>query len=66
MNDKDLRWFDVEYVPKKYIFSREDRPRNLDVPVSDYFPVIDLAKRVTPIEAILKASQEYGFFQVPY
>ncbi|XP_024967845.1 hyoscyamine 6-dioxygenase-like isoform X1 [Cynara cardunculus var. scolymus] len=68
--DKDLRWFDVEFVPEDYIFSKEERPRNLDIPVCDLIPVIDLAKaaassgRTQPIEAVLTASQEFGLFQV--
>ncbi|KAI3773003.1 hypothetical protein L6452_04199 [Arctium lappa] len=63
MNEgKDLRWFDVKNVPEGYIFSKENRPQNLDSPVSDSIPVIDLEK--TPIEAIFKASQEFGFFYV--
>ncbi|KAL7586109.1 hyoscyamine 6-dioxygenase isoform X2 [Lactuca sativa] len=62
--DKDSRWFNVNYVPQEYIFSHEDRPQNLDIPVCDSFPVIDLGIPFQPIEAILKASQEFGFFQV--
>ncbi|KAJ9554644.1 hypothetical protein OSB04_018689 [Centaurea solstitialis] len=70
MEDKDSRWFDVDFVPDDYIFSQEDRPQNLDVPVSDSIPVIDLGKsmavngRIQPVEAILTASKEFGFFQV--
>ncbi|KAI3685620.1 hypothetical protein L6452_34871 [Arctium lappa] len=68
--DKDLRWFNVESVPEDYIFSKEKRPRNLDIPVCDLIPVIDLAKvaasngRTQSIEAVLTASQEFGLFQV--
>ncbi|PWA44820.1 flavanone 3-hydroxylase [Artemisia annua] len=62
--DKDSRWFDVELVPESYIFSPTDRPQNLDVAICDSIPVIDLAKHIQPIESILKASQEFGFFQV--
>ncbi|KAJ0796737.1 putative oxoglutarate/iron-dependent dioxygenase, non-heme dioxygenase domain-containing protein [Helianthus annuus] len=69
--DKDHRWFELECVPKEYIFPKEYRPQNLDSPVCDSIPVIDLAKSKAanghnsqPVEEILKASQEFGFFQV--
>nr|XP_043622803.1 hyoscyamine 6-dioxygenase-like [Erigeron canadensis] len=68
--DQNLKWFDVEYVPGGYIFPKEDRPRNLGIPVCDSIPVIDLPKatapneHMQPVEAILNASQEFGFFQV--
>nr|GEV69747.1 hyoscyamine 6-dioxygenase-like [Tanacetum cinerariifolium] len=62
--DKDSRWFDVELVPESYIFSPKDRPQHLDVAICDSIPVVDLAKNIEPIESILKASQEFGFFQV--
>ncbi|XP_076889482.1 hyoscyamine 6-dioxygenase-like [Bidens hawaiensis] len=68
--DKDSRWFELEYVPKDYIFSKEYRPQNIDTSVSDSVPVIDLAKSKAanghsqPVEEILKASQEFGFFHV--
>lgn len=64
---KDSKWFDVEFVPKDYVFSKEYGPRNLDSPVCDSIPVIDLSKangHIDPVEAILSASQEFGFFQV--
>ncbi|KAJ9547890.1 hypothetical protein OSB04_020534 [Centaurea solstitialis] len=59
---KDLRWFDVKSVPEGYIFSKELRPNNLDSSFCDSIPVIDLEN--TPLEAIIKASQEFGFFHV--
>ena len=59
---KDSRWFDVKLVPDDYIFPQEFRPENLDSPVSDSIPVIDLQN--TPIQEIFKASQDFGFFQV--
>ncbi|KAK1420550.1 hypothetical protein QVD17_22237 [Tagetes erecta] len=75
--DKDSRWFEVECVPKNYIFSKEDRPQNLDAPVSDSIPVIDLAisnlqasavningHNTQLVEQISMASQQFGFFQV--
>ncbi|KAI7730135.1 hypothetical protein M8C21_001423 [Ambrosia artemisiifolia] len=68
--DKDARWFELECVPKEYIFSEEYRPQNIDSPVCDSIPVISLAKSEAanehsqPVEEILKASQEFGFFQV--
>ncbi|XP_076889481.1 hyoscyamine 6-dioxygenase-like [Bidens hawaiensis] len=68
--EKDLRWFELEHVPKDYIFPEEYRPRNLDTPVCDSIPVIGLAKskatngQSQPVEEILKASQDFGFFHV--
>ncbi|KAM0071391.1 putative isopenicillin N synthase [Helianthus debilis subsp. tardiflorus] len=67
--DKGARWFELECVPKEYIFPKEHRPQNLDSPVCDSIPVISLAKSKAenghsqPVEEILKASQELGFFQ---
>ncbi|KAI3773008.1 hypothetical protein L6452_04205 [Arctium lappa] len=60
--DKDLRSFEVGFVPENYIISKKYRPENLDIPVSDSIPLIDLQN--TPLEEILKASQDFGFFQV--
>lgn len=57
------KWFNVEYVPKDYIFPKEERPENLDTPVCDSIPAIDLSNS-NSFEAILMASQELGFFQV--
>ncbi|KAL8191945.1 hypothetical protein R6Q57_028676 [Mikania cordata] len=68
--DKHSRWFELEYVPEDYIFSKEDRPQNLDRSVCYSVPVIDLENpkaangQSQPVEEILKASEEFGFFQV--
>ncbi|KAF5810571.1 putative oxoglutarate/iron-dependent dioxygenase, non-heme dioxygenase domain-containing protein [Helianthus annuus] len=68
--DKGARWFELECVPKEYIFPTEYRPQNLESPVCDSIPVISLANSKAenghsqPVEEILKASQELGFFQV--
>ncbi|KAM0030805.1 putative oxoglutarate/iron-dependent dioxygenase, non-hem dioxygenase domain-containing protein [Helianthus debilis subsp. tardiflorus] len=62
--DKDARWFELECLPNDYILLEENRPQNLDSPVCDSIPVIDLAKPNGPVEEILKGSQEFGFFQV--
>ncbi|KAJ9547994.1 hypothetical protein OSB04_020537 [Centaurea solstitialis] len=59
---KDFRWFDVKSVPEGYIMSKELRPNNLDSSFCDSIPIIDLEN--TSIEAIIKASQEFGFFNV--
>ncbi|KAI3516553.1 hypothetical protein L1887_15471 [Cichorium endivia] len=50
-------------ITSNHMVTSEDRPQNLEVPVCDSFPVIDLGNPLQPIEAILKASQEFGFFQ---
>ncbi|KAK1420549.1 hypothetical protein QVD17_22236 [Tagetes erecta] len=71
--DKDSRWFELERVPKDYIFSKEYRPQNVDSPACNSIPVIDLAITTKPVnighsqpavEEIFKASQDFGFFQV--
>ncbi|XP_071690339.1 hyoscyamine 6-dioxygenase-like [Rutidosis leptorrhynchoides] len=66
--DENSMWFDVENVPDAYIFPKKDRPHNLDLPVCNSIPVIDLSKatngHIQPVEAIITASQEFGFFQV--
>ncbi|XP_071721632.1 hyoscyamine 6-dioxygenase-like [Rutidosis leptorrhynchoides] len=66
--DKNSTWFNVEYVPNDYIFPKEHRPQNLDLPVCDSIPVIDISKATNghnqPVEDIITASQEFGFFQV--
>nr|XP_043635899.1 hyoscyamine 6-dioxygenase-like [Erigeron canadensis] len=62
--DKNSRWYDVKLVPDKYKLAKEDRPQNIDGQVCDSVPVIDLAKHRQAVEAILMASQEFGFFKV--
>ncbi|KAJ0581370.1 putative oxoglutarate/iron-dependent dioxygenase, isopenicillin N synthase [Helianthus annuus] len=65
--DKGARWFELECVPKEYIFPTEYRPQNLESPVCDSIPVISLANSKAenghsqPVEEILKASQEPRF-----
>ncbi|KAI9119427.1 hypothetical protein K1719_010102 [Acacia pycnantha] len=60
---------DVQRVPQDYIFPPEKRPGDLRVPVDEVIPVIDLSEaeqgdRTATIQKILKAAQEFGFFQV--
>lgn len=62
-------WFNVQTLPKDYIFPVEKRPgEELSTPICATIPVIDLGKaeydRKDTIQQILKASQEFGFFQV--
>ncbi|XP_054814086.1 hyoscyamine 6-dioxygenase-like [Prosopis cineraria] len=60
-------WYKVGSVPENYIFPQETRPGNLHVPmIGEGIPVIDLseADRSLTIQKILKASQDFGFFQV--
>ncbi|WCJ38372.1 2-oxoglutarate (2OG) and Fe(II)-dependent oxygenase superfamily protein [Euphorbia peplus] len=56
----------VESVPKDYVFPPQVRPGNFTFSVSDSIPVIDLGRldRAATVQKILKASQEFGFFQV--
>ncbi|KAJ0053173.1 hypothetical protein Pint_01753 [Pistacia integerrima] len=59
----------IQSVPESYILPPETRPGIFIVPQFETIPVIDLggettADRTTKIQQIMKASQEYGFFQV--
>ncbi|KAK1356696.1 hyoscyamine 6-dioxygenase-like [Heracleum sosnowskyi] len=58
-------WFDVQNVPTNYAFPEKDRPGELP-PVCLTLPVIDLGNATDAdlVNQILKASQEFGFFQV--
>ncbi|KAL6295463.1 hypothetical protein ACE6H2_003605 [Prunus campanulata] len=62
-------------LPETYIFPPDARPGKLAVPLCNNIPVIDLGggaeeasesddRRTYIVEQILKASQEFGFFQV--
>ncbi|GMP99493.1 hypothetical protein CsSME_00046941 [Camellia sinensis var. sinensis] len=56
----------VESVPESYIFPPERRPGNQVVPPCNTIPVIDF-QGLHPMELqhqIMKASQDYGFFQL--
>ncbi|XP_020231525.1 protein DOWNY MILDEW RESISTANCE 6-like [Cajanus cajan] len=61
--------FIVGSVPEDYIFPPDLRPGNLEIPLSSNITVIDLSEaqngdRTNTIHKIIKASQEFGFFQV--
>ncbi|WCJ38369.1 2-oxoglutarate (2OG) and Fe(II)-dependent oxygenase superfamily protein [Euphorbia peplus] len=55
-----------ESVPKDCVFPPHLRPRNFTFCASDSTPVIDLGglDRAATVVQILKASQDFGFFQV--
>lgn len=61
-------WKNVQSVPESYVFPPHRRPGNHVVPISRDIPIIDLQKspdnRAETIQQILKASQEFGIFQV--
>ncbi|KAK9058472.1 hypothetical protein SSX86_023314 [Deinandra increscens subsp. villosa] len=62
-------WSRVRCLPEKYIFPAERRPGNHKVSVSKDIPIIDLERINGPerdqiIQQIIKASQEFGLFQV--
>lgn len=62
-------WFNVEEVPRSYIFPQEYRPGKLPIPICSTIPVIDLGKamgaeQIHTIQHIMEAAQEFGFFQV--
>ncbi|CAK7346421.1 unnamed protein product [Dovyalis caffra] len=59
----------VQSLPEKYIFPLEKRPGKLPVPACKFVPIIDIDEtagenRAVIAQKILKASQEFGFFQV--
>ncbi|KAI9119112.1 hypothetical protein K1719_009787 [Acacia pycnantha] len=61
-------WYNVRAVPEDFIFPPETRPGNLHVPIGEVIPVIDLSEaeqgdRTPTIQKILRAYQEFGFFQ---
>ncbi|KAF8401867.1 hypothetical protein HHK36_012815 [Tetracentron sinense] len=59
----------IQSVPESYVVPLEKRPGNLVVPLCKTIPVVDLGggdgrDQTEIIQQILKASQEFGFFQV--
>ncbi|XP_058746262.1 hyoscyamine 6-dioxygenase-like [Vicia villosa] len=62
-------WSSMESVPGGYTFPPELRPGDTKIPISHTIPVIDLSEeytgdRTNTIQKIIKASEEFGFFQV--
>ncbi|GKV01880.1 hypothetical protein SLEP1_g14394 [Rubroshorea leprosula] len=59
-------WCNNGVLPPSYVHPSETRPGNLVVPPGTSIPVIDFAghDRNQIIQKILKAGEEYGFFQV--
>ncbi|KAK3014702.1 hypothetical protein RJ639_009632 [Escallonia herrerae] len=69
MEDHDFGLCNEKYVPESYIFPQKDRPGELLIPICHNIPVIDLGKAASAehpdtIKQILKAGQQFGFFQV--
>ncbi|XAR61111.1 Hyoscyamine (6S)-dioxygenase [Bertholletia excelsa] len=70
MENQGSSWFEVEHVPESYVFPPDSRPGKLvNAPLCKTFPVIDLQKssdqdKTEVIRKILKASEEFGMFQV--
>ncbi|GLU03647.1 hypothetical protein SLE2022_208360 [Rubroshorea leprosula] len=59
----------IQTLPESYVLPPDTRPGNLVVPFSHNIPVVNLGgKRIhdhaTMVQQIMKASQEFGFFQV--
>ncbi|KAM7527289.1 hypothetical protein LguiB_030699 [Lonicera macranthoides] len=61
----------VEIVPKSYVFTEEERPGSQLIPICEQIPVIhlggtnkDLQADSHTVQQILKAAQDFGFFQV--
>ncbi|XP_057963721.1 hyoscyamine 6-dioxygenase-like [Malania oleifera] len=63
-------WSNGQSLPENYVFPPEERPGKFIHPPCKAVPVIDLGKsadhghRDDIVQQILKASQEFGFFQV--
>ncbi|MBA0709892.1 hypothetical protein Golax_024910 [Gossypium laxum] len=62
-------WFSNKTLPQSYIFPPEARPGNHVIPRCNTIPVVDLSKalahdRIVIVQQILKASRDFGFFQV--
>jgi len=63
------RWSNIQSIPENYIFPPDSRPGHVKIPFSSNIPVIDLDEahegdRTNIIQKIIKAAQEFGFFQV--
>lgn len=56
-------WYNVQSLPENYIFPPETRPGKEIVPICNKIPVVDL-EGTDATWKILKAIQEFGFFQV--
>lgn len=62
-------WYKDNSLPENYIFPPETRPGKCIVPSSNNIPLIDLSQAVghhrsDTIQQILKAGNQFGFFQV--
>ncbi|KAL5068088.1 hypothetical protein RYX36_018975 [Vicia faba] len=62
-------WSSIESVPENYIFPPETRPGDIKIPICHSIPVIDLSEaqngdRTNTIQKMIKAAEEFGFFQV--
>ncbi|XP_031265726.1 LOW QUALITY PROTEIN: hyoscyamine 6-dioxygenase-like [Pistacia vera] len=60
-------WFEVELLPEPYVFPPEKRPGKVSFPLGKSIPVLDLGSsndQNETIQQIMKASEEFGFFQV--
>lgn len=59
-------WCNVGAIPETYVFPPEKRPGKLIFTLDKSIPVLDLGSedRNQTIQQIMKASEEFGFFQV--
>ncbi|MBA0820225.1 hypothetical protein Gohar_027825 [Gossypium harknessii] len=61
-------WYNHRALPESYICPPETRPGKLSIPSGDTIPVVNLGEalinRSNTILNVLRASQEFGFFQV--
>ncbi|GFP82898.1 hyoscyamine 6-dioxygenase [Phtheirospermum japonicum] len=70
MENHVSRWSNVQTVPESHVFPLDIRPGKEQIPLCKTIPIIDLgsyksnSEKLDSIHKIIKASQEYGFFQV--
>ncbi|CAI9288452.1 unnamed protein product [Lactuca saligna] len=62
-------WSNIQSLPESYVFPPERRPGTNNIPASKDIPIIDLEKIYGPeryeiVQHIIKASQDFGLFQV--
>ncbi|KAL8250036.1 hypothetical protein R6Q59_033729 [Mikania micrantha] len=69
MNILISNWSNVQSLPESFIFPPEQRPGNHKISASTDIPIIDLERINGPersqiIQQVIKASQDFGLFQV--
>lgn len=62
-------WSNIQSLPESYVFPLERRPGTNNIPASKDIPIINLENIYGPerpeiVQHIIKASQDFGLFQV--